>query len=355
MSSSPIPILSQNTVTVTMGDPIVVEVRPTGTQGIPGEGVPVGGTTGQILAKASDDDYDTAWIRFGSESGELIYFLEDEADPLIAGYKVMDNPAQLVAEATVTQSSVADGALIQTWITDVGLPGVVFIPDGVWNFHINAFKTGGTKATRIYNEIYKRDIGGTETLLGTTADSILLTDTAVALPAFSIYIDGFMLDVTDRIVTKTRIRLIGGGSNPSSVTVAFSGSTAARLSIPAQGGGSGVQSVTGDGVNNTDPDNPVLTFPTPAEIGAYPDNNPDGFIDASGAPVQSVNGDTGTIVLDAGDVGAIPASEKGAAGGVVASNSTGGSTNITTLWGGTQAEYDAIGSPSASTLYVILT
>jgi len=30
----------------------------------------------------------------------------------------------------------------------------------------------------------------------------------------------------------------------------------------------GVQSVTGDGVDNTDPDNPVLSYPTPADIGA---------------------------------------------------------------------------------------
>ena len=81
----------------------------------------------------------------------------------------------------------------------------------------------------------------------------------------------------------------------------------------------GVQSVTGDGVGGTAED-VVLTFPTPAEIGAYPDTNPSGFVDASGAsaaaPVQSVNGDTGVVVLDAGDVGAIPTSEKGAANGV---------------------------------------
>jgi hypothetical protein len=37
----------------------------------------------------------------------------------------------------------------------------------------------------------------------------------------------------------------------------------------AGGGGSGtVESVTGDGVDNTDPDNPVISFPTPADIGA---------------------------------------------------------------------------------------
>jgi hypothetical protein len=34
------------------------------------------------------------------------------------------------------------------------------------------------------------------------------------------------------------------------------------------GGGGGVESVTGDGVDNTDPLNPVLTFPTPGDIGA---------------------------------------------------------------------------------------
>ena len=36
------------------------------------------------------------------------------------------------------------------------------------------------------------------------------------------------------------------------------------------GAGGSVNSVTGDGVDNTDPANPVLTFPTPAEIGAEP-------------------------------------------------------------------------------------
>jgi hypothetical protein len=87
----------------------------------------------------------------------------------------------------------------------------------------------------------------------------------------------------------------------------------------------GVQSVTGDGVGGTAED-VVLTFPTPAEIGAYPDTNPDGFVDASGAsaaaPVQSVNGETGVVVLDAGDVGAIPTSEKGVANGVASLNAS---------------------------------
>jgi hypothetical protein len=47
-----------------------------------------------------------------------------------------------------------------------------------------------------------------------------------------------------------------------------------------------------------------------AAVGAYPDGNPSGFVDAAGAaaaaPVQTVNGAVGTVVLDATDVGAYP-------------------------------------------------
>lgn len=34
----------------------------TGAQGDPGEGVPTGGTTGQVLAKNSNTNYDTEWV-----------------------------------------------------------------------------------------------------------------------------------------------------------------------------------------------------------------------------------------------------------------------------------------------------
>lgn len=36
------------------------------------------------------------------------------------------------------------------------------------------------------------------------------------------------------------------------------------------GGGGGVESVTGEGVDNTDPANPVISYPTPGDIGAEP-------------------------------------------------------------------------------------
>lgn len=65
------------------------------------------------------------------------------------------------------------------------------------------------------------------------------------------------------------------------------------------GGGGAVQSVNGQtGVVVLDA----------SDVGAYADNNPDGYVNAAGAaaaaPVQSVNGNTGAVILTASDVGA---------------------------------------------------
>lgn len=43
-----------------------------GSDGANGVGVPTGGTTGQVLAKASNDDYDTEWTDAGSGGGASI-------------------------------------------------------------------------------------------------------------------------------------------------------------------------------------------------------------------------------------------------------------------------------------------
>jgi hypothetical protein len=44
------------------GEENIILVGTTGPQGAKGEGIAGGGTTGQVLAKVSDDDFDTEWI-----------------------------------------------------------------------------------------------------------------------------------------------------------------------------------------------------------------------------------------------------------------------------------------------------
>ena len=64
---------------------------------------------------------------------------------------------------------------------------------------------------------------------------------------------------------------------------------------------------------------------TASDVGAYPDTNPDSFVDAAGAaaaaPVQSVNGETGTVSLSIDDLD---------------------NTTITTVAGRDLLEYDAV-------------
>lgn len=54
------------------------------------------------------------------------------------------------------------------------------------------------------------------------------------------------------------VEVVQGGENRQTTAQA----------IANLGGGGSVQSVTGDGVDNTDPDNPVISFPTTSDIGA---------------------------------------------------------------------------------------
>jgi len=70
--------------------------------------------------------------------------------------------------------------------------------------------------------------------------------------------------------------------------------------------------------------------------------------------VDSVNGETGTVVLDSDDI-AEGSTNKYLTGDEVISDTTGvtGADAITNVMSLTQSEYDAIGSPDSTTLYVI--
>lgn len=72
-------------------------------QGEPGVGVPTGGTTGQVLTKASDTDYDTEWSDV--ETSDIEYF--DVTLTLAPGgayYNSNKTPAQIVAAITAGQT-----------------------------------------------------------------------------------------------------------------------------------------------------------------------------------------------------------------------------------------------------------
>lgn len=62
-------VLSGNTLTVTNRNGVSTTTNVKGDQGNPGVGVPVGGSTGQVLAKKSGLDYDTEWVNQSGGGG----------------------------------------------------------------------------------------------------------------------------------------------------------------------------------------------------------------------------------------------------------------------------------------------
>ena len=63
------------------------------TKGDPGEGVPTGGTAGQVLKKVSDDDYDTEWA--DNNAGDVGYDSEETYQSGTVGKTLNDLSRQL--------------------------------------------------------------------------------------------------------------------------------------------------------------------------------------------------------------------------------------------------------------------
>jgi hypothetical protein len=106
---------------------------------------------------------------------------------------------------------------------------------------------------------------------------------------------------TASIQTKRPIKTIGGQSLEGS----------GNIPIPPNG----VQSVTGDGVNNTNPDNPVLSFPNASQVSNAFDKSTDDASDITMASsTQTVQNKIVTIQNEVDDMDAISLNPKGGAG-----------------------------------------
>jgi hypothetical protein len=83
------------------------DTGPTGSQGPPGQGIPVGGTTGQILNKKSATDYDTQWTTISSApSGPAGGDLSGTyPNPELAAGIIVD--ADVNSSAAIAQSKIA--------------------------------------------------------------------------------------------------------------------------------------------------------------------------------------------------------------------------------------------------------
>tara|TARA_Y100000361_G_scaffold59875_1_gene52470 strand:- start:1768 stop:2166 length:399 start_codon:yes stop_codon:yes gene_type:complete len=124
------------------------------------------------------------------------------------------------------------------------------------------------------------------------------------------------------------------------------------IGTPPLNGSDGVQSVTGDGVNNADPKNPVLSFPDTSEV---VENGNLYYTEARVSNNASVQANTAKNSYPTADANKLATIEDNAEVNTINSIITGeptGSDQVLNVVSLTQSEYDS-GTPLSNTFYVI--
>jgi hypothetical protein len=365
-------------VTVSAPNPVVQVVS----EGPQGPGVPRGGVEFDLLEKAGPDDFDTRFT--STPTVRRVSFSTSDAGELDApGDLAWDDLDQALAYRT-------NGIMV-----DIAQENLIYVRNGPEQAAITkgmAVSFAGASANRIDVRPCVANLAG----VGCATAGVALTD--IPSPGFGFVstfglVRGFNTDniLTDGGPPVTEGQELFISTTPGVVATFPAVSPARRVTVgyvvtTGQNGSVFVTVRRGLTVNELDnviapsPSNgQALVFDATAgvwqpgavdavtsvngetgdvvldaaDVGAYADDNPSGFVDAAGAaaaaPVQSVNSLSGTVVLDAAAVGAYPDSNPSgfvdAAGAAVAApvQSVNGATGAVSV--------NAVGSAAAPITY----
>lgn len=324
-----------------------VIIRPAGQNGSNGQGVPTGGDQYALLAKATNADYDTEWTRqpnveavqldlangIPPVEGLLTWNIDERTADLGRGNDVvlqlgeeLHYPMARNAEATTllegelvmvdpTEPAQGQRLRVKRFVADGTYPSDLFV--GMCTEAILPNEIG---IITWFGQVRGLDLPTLEPSGETWAEGDILwpnplvaggmSNVEPSAPALKITVAAILRISGNNlnVLLRPNLRSKLADLHDVQVTTPSNGQVLTwngSIWVNANNDVDGVQTVTGDGVGGTASD-VVMTFPTPSEIGAYPDTNPDGFVDASGAsaaaPIQSVNGQTGTVVLDLDDI-----------------------------------------------------
>ncbi len=160
------------------------------------------------------------------------FFLSATAEGVIANYNLMYDTDQMNPDASIAVVITADDTLIKAFVTETGQPTFTVLTAGTYlgHFHLSA-TTAGRKDTRIYWELYKRASGGAETLLITSEESAVLTDSDTAYEIHGALSADQTLLATDRLVLKIYGNQDTGIGGDATATLAMEGHSLSRVSV----------------------------------------------------------------------------------------------------------------------------
>ena len=147
----------------------------------------------------------------GSGAFGAIYYFNRSNASSISGYYEMSKNLVIGAGTTLTATG-AGTHLVGSFATVLNDPNVTTIPSGNWNFenYVSMSSNGGTP--KIYGEIYKRNLAGTETLIATSISNPhpITSGTLNELYLWSIPVPATIVLATDRLVVKFYALNLGG-------------------------------------------------------------------------------------------------------------------------------------------------
>jgi hypothetical protein len=189
---------------------------------------PVGG-----VAPVSDADLVTKEYVDQAITFVFDFYMNDTASD-IGGiyYKMLELPT---GEATSTFTTPGLGAgnnqALVNFATDANIPGTVVWKGGHFVAHLHAAVTAGTKPTKIYWTLVRRETDTTETVIGTsdTTDYLTASDDPYYIALH--LTDDVDVNVDDRLVVKFYANVESTGSDVD-VTLYAEGEHASRLTTP---------------------------------------------------------------------------------------------------------------------------
>ena len=131
---------------------------------------------------------------------------------------------------TTTTTVTTTPTILTSFITDVGFPNITSIPSGDIVVEFDTQKASGVGGYYCYAEIYKRTVGGTETLIATTGNSSSSTLNTQIQQRVNVYVSTpISLNVSDRIVVKIYAVML---TTSASISIYFDGAADGAFTLP---------------------------------------------------------------------------------------------------------------------------
>ena len=201
-----------------------------------------------VTPTALADSCDTLrQLVYSNMSGYVNYYLDSTH---IGNYRTLI-PIYSYTTQTISYSSVTNGMILDSFITQSGVPDQATLRSGIYNVHLHATQTSGTKVSALYFQVYTIDTTGHSTLRFTTANTNVLSGSDAGYDANGIISSDIVISNKDRYMIKVLASVTGGGSAPT-IQLAMKNNSISSLQAPSAGVSVGKFVPYTGGVNSLD-------------------------------------------------------------------------------------------------------